>query len=494
MIRLAPLSTALAISRAARAISSGGATPDYYVSNAGSDSNAGTLAAPFSTLAKAQTMLAAGKKIGLACGSTWREKLAITFDYVQVMSYGTGAKPVVNCCDVINAGQWTKTGGRTNIYQVSLTVEPDAAAAELPSIWISGVRMPAVADLATLDATPGAYYYNPATDGLTVVVIYVHPPGSTNPIVDTLLYEGSVRATGIDTYSAQFCTITNIAAKRNYASYGSIVLGRNCTASDCTVTEGNRHNMFLRAGARAINCTATDAYAYGEAPTLFVAYEDAPPGGSTALFSGCTASSTVYADLLGFYGHTSGTDWASMTFSNCTVNNCSVPFAAANATSCVITGGAATNFATAYKFATDLTVTGAALSLPRPGGAIAVVDGPSVTQVFDTITVNFGTSGPIQSNQSNTSVTLRNSTIQAINSLFIGGGAATGQSWTSRNNVFIPDGRVYDGYYLQNATATIDADYNTYAGSIGNSLVAGVSYATFALFAAGTGQDAHSTF
>jgi len=81
----------------------------YYVdSSAGSDSNAGTLALPWQTIAKVNgTTLTPGQSVGFKRGGLWRETLTpgqsgsagspITFG-----AYGAGANPVIDGTDVIS--------------------------------------------------------------------------------------------------------------------------------------------------------------------------------------------------------------------------------------------------------------------------------------------------------------------------------------------------------------------------------------------------------
>src|SRR5665213_775502 len=82
----------------------------YYVSqSAGSDSNPGTLASPWQTIAKVNAAtLGAGQSVAFKAGDTWRETLTpgqsgspgspITF-----MSYGVGAKPIISGADVLSS-------------------------------------------------------------------------------------------------------------------------------------------------------------------------------------------------------------------------------------------------------------------------------------------------------------------------------------------------------------------------------------------------------
>ena len=102
---------------------------DYYVSAAGSDTNAGTSAAPWQTIAKVNSAtLAAGDNIHFRCGDTWRgtlvpQKSGSATAKVTYTSYGTGAKPVISGAEVIT-GAWTPhTGGTANTYVTPLATQ-----------------------------------------------------------------------------------------------------------------------------------------------------------------------------------------------------------------------------------------------------------------------------------------------------------------------------------------------------------------------------------
>ncbi len=102
---------------------------DYYVSAAGSDTNPGTSAAPWRTIAKVNSAtLAAGDTIHFRCGDTWRETLVpqksgSATAKVTYTSYDTGAKPVISGAEVIT-GPWTlHSGGTANTYVTPLAAQ-----------------------------------------------------------------------------------------------------------------------------------------------------------------------------------------------------------------------------------------------------------------------------------------------------------------------------------------------------------------------------------
>lgn len=100
----------------------------YYVDIAtGNDSNAGTIDAPWKTLAKASTaVLKSGDALLLKCGSVWRDSLSITGTNAKdgnilIGAYGdcSGDKrPIIRASDWLPLDNWTRaTDGSQPIYK-----------------------------------------------------------------------------------------------------------------------------------------------------------------------------------------------------------------------------------------------------------------------------------------------------------------------------------------------------------------------------------------
>jgi len=102
------------------------ATTYYVSSSAGNDSNAGTsVAAPWQTLAKVNgRSFAAGDKILLRRGDTWREPLVppssgTSASSIYFDAYGSGPAPVITAYQDIPAGSWSLVSG--NVWQAPLS-------------------------------------------------------------------------------------------------------------------------------------------------------------------------------------------------------------------------------------------------------------------------------------------------------------------------------------------------------------------------------------
>lgn len=90
----------------------------YYVSNAGSDSNAGTsTSTPWATVAKVNAAsLAAGDVVSFQSGGIWRDRLVPksgnSTSKITYNAYGTGSKPLfLGSLKANTSGQWTSLGG-----------------------------------------------------------------------------------------------------------------------------------------------------------------------------------------------------------------------------------------------------------------------------------------------------------------------------------------------------------------------------------------------
>lgn len=80
---------------------------NYYVDSvSGLDTNGGTLAAPFQTLAKATSVAGVNKAVALKVGSTFRETLTPSASGQGFKAYGTGTAPRITGSTLANSG-WT---------------------------------------------------------------------------------------------------------------------------------------------------------------------------------------------------------------------------------------------------------------------------------------------------------------------------------------------------------------------------------------------------
>ncbi len=267
----------------------------------------------FQTIA-ALTSISAGDTIGLARGSEWREQLTVTVENVSIKAYGPGARPILRCDNVINSG-WSKTGGYTNIYQVTLSTNYDPGDPTFQSVWEDDTRLTLAASLAALDSAPGSYYC--ANHSTTTPVIYVHATGSGNPAANGKVYEMPVRNYGI--YGVNHTTIKGIHTLRNLATGGSIKCLSYANISDCLVEDGNKHNLYFGTGSY-LNGVIAQRFYTNETNTMFVLNADTPNN------EGCTLINCQAIDGgSAYYGHVNVSgNFGTVTLIDCQAVNCVV--------------------------------------------------------------------------------------------------------------------------------------------------------------------------
>jgi hypothetical protein len=279
----------------------------WYVDSVnGLDANDGQASAtPLRTIAALLAKpLKAGAVINLARGSYWREQMYGLPTGARVLAFGSGPRPVFDGADVIAPGAWTKTGGLTNVYQTSVTV--DALPYFSPGkmryrVWVNGAPLAWVADQATCDATAGSWTgLKTATAGPDI--LYVHPLGSTDPRVDGKTYEIPRRSWGLN--CGQYKTdhgcaeIVGVHARRQLHDDGALLSagivrdsvaddGSNLTGAVVANPDGPSHAFWN-------NGYAEDVVAYGTNP--FITYAE-----PTVAFKRATAFPVVNG--YGFFFH-----------------------------------------------------------------------------------------------------------------------------------------------------------------------------------------------
>jgi len=469
---------------------------DIYVDSvSGSDANNGLSASTTKQTLSAIGTITAGMSIGLAKGSYWREKITVSVDNVTIASYGSGAKPILDCADVVPNANWTKTGGYTNVYQATLTVDPDSNASEWPGLWINGTRCLFSASLAALDSAPGNFYHG-SVDDLSSITVYVHSTGSTDPTSDGKTYEASIRRSAVDNFLGQHCIIKGLDTRRNYGSYGSITLGRYGEIRDCIAREGNTHNIYMRAYTNAYSCQTIDAYNHTTSPTQWIVHENVMPGAdATATLTGCSASCATYtAGMIGIYNHKgSGSDWQSINLVDFQATNVGNPFASANTTTLNVTGGTLTNLLNVFSTTgQNINASGLNISGVATGGHMGNLSGNNLTYVFDNITATWGTTGHIRALGTGCSLTLKNSHVTSPNTVFFTSVSGSTNTFVCTDNIFVPAGKMSVIYDLA-GTHTVISDRNAFGGATGKWRYNGTDYTTLAAWRAFSGQDLNST-
>jgi hypothetical protein len=250
------------------------ATFDYYVDSvAGSDSNAGTEAAPFQTIAAAQTALAsAGTSLALVRGSTWRETLNIPRTAFVIGVVGAGAAPVFIGSDA--ATGWALHADQVtypNVWQLSWT-RTVGASTELLGLWTAGVRPTYRTSLALLAAGSNGDWHASSRTGANPTV---YMKSTVNP--DTLSVEISRRdwainghtATLASTYTAE---ITGPIEAKNYHGHYNALSGGPGFNKRAYVRDGTIHHMVSE--AELVEDVIADGFqlGFGQAQVPLTAY------------------------------------------------------------------------------------------------------------------------------------------------------------------------------------------------------------------------------
>jgi hypothetical protein len=308
--------------------SNAGAGFDYYVdSSRANDTGDGlTAATAKKTIAAAQALLSAGKRLGLAKGSSWREQLTISNTGVTVGAYGSGADPILDASNIVLNASFTKTGGLTNVYQFDVT--PTTAGGNGTfSVFEDDQRLKRVASAAACDAAPGSFYAADTPTDATPSTILVHPIGSSNAISDGKVYEVTARDSAILS-SATGTVVSGIYGKRCIALGGVFQFqATGATVSDCTVEDGQKHNIFIEDASTVTNVISTKMEGID---SHFIYHVDTVTGGTVgSSFVNCTATgeyaygeeSTAYATCSGFFCHAGSGTIPLMNVTNATISN-----------------------------------------------------------------------------------------------------------------------------------------------------------------------------
>jgi hypothetical protein len=116
----------------------------------GSDSNPGTLAEPWKTIAKVNaTTLSPGQSVGFKSGGVWRETLTpgqsgASGNPITFSAYGTGADPLFLASTAAStSGAWTSGG--SNLWYDTVSAAP-------ATVWMDGSALPLAASQAALIA------------------------------------------------------------------------------------------------------------------------------------------------------------------------------------------------------------------------------------------------------------------------------------------------------------------------------------------------------
>ena len=225
---------------------------DIFVSSVdGDDGNDGlteVTALETLTAASAAALSAGdGVRIGLKRGSSWADSLLIgSLDNAVVAAYGFGDLPEIDCADAITS--WTKTGGRTNVYDATGPVAKFVNGDH--PVWEDGWALIKQTSVAAVDATAGSYY---ADISGANPVYYIHATGSGDPTSNGKLYEIATREIALDLASTSVNTygntVSGVITARNGTNDGSTRMAYTSDVRNLLCSDGHKHSLMVSSGS-----------------------------------------------------------------------------------------------------------------------------------------------------------------------------------------------------------------------------------------------------
>jgi hypothetical protein len=205
----------------------------------GSDSNPGTLAKPWQTVAKVNaTTLSPGQSVGFKAGDMWRESLIpgqsgragapITFT-----SYGVGANPILNGANLLPSG-WTKYA--TDVWQVANTTQPSGV------YFDDSPGVPVVSAAAIV--APYEWYW--ASN-----ILYVWAPGNISPATTYTSpgVEAAARNLVISVDTKSYINIANLTATKGNQNVLKLNSATYFRATNCEFLEGTWAGVNISNGS-----------------------------------------------------------------------------------------------------------------------------------------------------------------------------------------------------------------------------------------------------
>lgn len=487
----------------------------YYVNSAtGNDNNVGTSSlSPFATIAKLLTVWQAGQSVGLAKDSTWKETLSYPGSDSSVHSYGiSGNRPILDGSEIAPNASFSKTVGRTNVYEIAVTVETGAT--QFVNCFEDNAYLTRVTSLANCDSTIASFYVTAESGNIT---LYVHATADGNVITNGKVYEYTKRIHAIycaDAYSG--CSLYGLHGRKALGDGGCIRMrGTNTVVDDFYAQQGGNHTFQINPiGATVSNGTVIDGYSGSRAATLFNYNVDALSGSMTVTNVTIKETSRTQAgwtNVTGMNGHKniSGA-LASLTFTNCTfqnlvtvsdiLNDCS----AITITSCTFTDNKFCIYdpTTPPAGGVTLTISGGTWTSAVTSSLFGIYDSASCVTSISGMTFTQSTTtasnGLIQiSGATTVSVTNCHFVSTAVGNrvcIYCSNGSA---NLTLNNNVYNEGSQGWTNIYLFIAAAstmTWASDNNTFKATANTWSIFGTAYSTLVNYqAAVTPRDANST-
>lgn len=273
---------------------------DYYLNGlTGNDANDGT--SPVQAVATpARLKVVMGTQSNLrywvASDSIFRGTLDTSLCPGAIGDIYAGINPPIFLGDdIIAPGSFTKTAGKTNVYQADVTTETGTS---YQSSFEGGSFHTRAADLSGVDSTAGSFI--PCAAGTSTpqveegsLTLYIHPYGNTDPRVDGKVYSYSKRQFAYVDHVGGTNIVRNMTFKAPHAADGvATIYGQMIT---CSCLRGNKHNVLVHKTGILNGCTVNTYYWGGGQAALVVCNDDAAGGGQPQVIN-CTITGNSASD------------------------------------------------------------------------------------------------------------------------------------------------------------------------------------------------------
>lgn len=360
----------------------------YFVNQErGSDSSAGSLAAPFLTLGKCATAISGTANAGCAVygGTTTQSVFPEDFECSAKSQYLVGYgnfQPQLLGLNTISTGAWSNYSGA--VYQATVTTANQSGIGFM-NVVENGAAMPQTAtSLAALvsGGMPGAFISGNSTLSGTGFTVYVYATGGGNPASNGNAYQYAARNEGVGCLQSGF-TLSNVDVEWGLANNGPLdTTGSYLLMTSVTGKNGTKHITVVGTGSTIQSSTFSGAY-YAGLGTDLVTYNADCPNGEGVTFKNLNISMPVYGPGFGgIIGHTNtcpSAVFGLVTYSGIRLNDLQGGLDCSAAALCAIGGITATNVQSALTFFSPGTVSGSNLNSGTTGNAVVISAPVAVT-------------------------------------------------------------------------------------------------------------------
>ena len=190
----------------------------------------------------------------------------------QVTYQPDSRRPVVSGAQIAANSSWSKTTGRTNVYQIPYDLDAQAAYpyGVLAMVWEEDVRLSEQTSIADVDSNPGSFYHDD-----TANIMYAHASDSSSMVLNGMTYELPAHGVCVDFNNKNGLTFLGINATKTMGDSntagGFSVEGEGNFISGLKTWDHRRHAFIFYVNADscvAENIECVDSF-YGASVTFY---------------------------------------------------------------------------------------------------------------------------------------------------------------------------------------------------------------------------------